>query len=190
MTLAPGTRLGPYQILGPLGAAAALDNAHRQGIVHRDLKPGNVMLTRSGAARQGAPQAKLLDFGLAKLRSEDAPIADAATEAPLTAKGQILGTIPYMAPEQLEGKPIDARTDLFAFGAIVPVSPFFFATGQTAVVLSVMFSTLALIVIGAAITLFTGRSVLFSAGRQVIFGLAAAALVYGVGRLVGLSIGG
>ncbi|MGZ8834037.1 MAG: VIT1/CCC1 transporter family protein [Thermoanaerobaculia bacterium] len=79
---------------------------------------------------------------------------------------------------------------LFAFGAIVPVSPFFFASGQTAVVLSVMFSTLALIVIGAAITLFTGRSVLFSAGRQVIFGLAAAALVYGVGRLVGVSIGG
>ena len=79
---------------------------------------------------------------------------------------------------------------LFAFGAIVPVSPFFFATGQTAVVLSVMFSTLALIIIGAAITLFTGRSVLFSAGRQVIFGLAAAALVYGVGRLVGVSIGG
>ena len=79
---------------------------------------------------------------------------------------------------------------LFAFGAIVPVSPFFFATGQTAVVLSVIFSTLALIVIGAAITLFTGRGVLFSAGRQVIFGLAAAALVYAVGRLVGVSIAG
>jgi VIT1/CCC1 family predicted Fe2+/Mn2+ transporter len=79
---------------------------------------------------------------------------------------------------------------LFAFGAIVPVSPFFFATGQTAQVFSVIFSTLALIVIGAAITLFTGRSVLFSAGRQVIFGLAAAALVYGVGRLVGVSIVG
>ena len=129
MELLEGETLAARLVRGPLEMAdvlafaiqiaAALDNAHRQGIVHRDLKPGNVMLTRSGAARQGSPQAKLLDFGLAKLRSEAAPIADAATEAPLTAKGQILGTIPYMAPEQLEGKPIDARTDLFAFGAMV-----------------------------------------------------------------------
>jgi vacuolar iron transporter family protein len=79
---------------------------------------------------------------------------------------------------------------LFAFGAIVPVSPFFFAEGQTAVLLSVVFSTLALVIIGAAITLFTGRSVLFSAGRQVLFGLGAAALVYAVGRLIGVSITG
>ena len=129
MELLEGETLTARLARGPLGMAdilafaiqiaAALDSAHRQGIVHRDLKPGNVMLTRSGAARQGSLQAKLLDFGLAKLRSETAPIADAATEAPLTAEGQILGTIPYMAPEQLEGKPIDARTDLFAFGAIV-----------------------------------------------------------------------
>ncbi len=129
MELLEGETLAARLARGPLATAdvlafaiqiaAALDNAHRHGIVHRDLKPGNVMLTRSGAARQSLPQAKLLDFGLAKLRSEAAPIADAATEAPLTAEGQILGTIPYMAPEQLEGKPIDARTDLFAFGAIV-----------------------------------------------------------------------
>jgi VIT1/CCC1 family predicted Fe2+/Mn2+ transporter len=79
---------------------------------------------------------------------------------------------------------------LFAFGAIVPVSPFFFADAQTAVVLSVVFSTLALFIIGAAITLFTGRSVLFSGMRQVIFGLGAAALVYAVGRLVGVSVSG
>ena len=122
-TLAARLARGPLEMADVLAfaiqIAAALDNAHRQGIVHRDLKPGNVMLTRSGAARQASPQAKLLDFGLAKLRSEVIPIADAATEAALTAKGQILGTIPYMAPEQLEGKPIDARTDLFAFGAIV-----------------------------------------------------------------------
>lgn len=77
---------------------------------------------------------------------------------------------------------------LFAFGAIVPVSPFFFAGGQTAILLSVVFSTLALFLTGGAITLFTGRSVLFSGARQVGFGLAAAALVYAIGRLVGLSI--
>ena len=122
-TLAARLAKGPLEMADVLALAiqiaAALDNAHRQGIVHRDLKPGNVMLTRSGATRQASPQAKLLDFGLAKLRPEVTPIADAATEAPLTAKGQILGTIPYMAPEQLEGKPIDARTDIFAFGAIV-----------------------------------------------------------------------
>jgi hypothetical protein len=131
-TLAARLAKGPLEIADVLAfaiqIAAALDAAHRQGIVHRDLKPGNVMLTRSGGARQGPLQAKLLDFGLAKLRSEAAPLADAATEAPLTAKGQILGTIPYMAPEQLEGKPIDARTDLFAFGAIV----FEMATGKRA----------------------------------------------------------
>lgn len=79
---------------------------------------------------------------------------------------------------------------LFAFGAIVPVSPFFFADAQTAVVLSVVFSTLALFIIGAAITLFTGRGVLFSGMRQVTFGLGAAALVYAVGRLVGVSVTG
>ena len=122
-TLAARLAQGPLAIADVLAfaiqIAAALDAAHRRGIVHRDLKPGNVMLTRPGASRHGAPQVKLLDFGLAKLRSEAAPIADAATEAALTAKGQILGTIPYMAPEQLEGKAIDARTDLFAFGAIM-----------------------------------------------------------------------
>ena len=79
---------------------------------------------------------------------------------------------------------------LFAFGAIVPVSPFFFADGQTAVLLSVIFSTLALFAIGAAITLFTGRGLWFSAMRQVLFGLGAAALVYAVGRLIGVSITG
>ena len=79
---------------------------------------------------------------------------------------------------------------LFAFGAIVPVSPFFFADAQTAVWLSLVFSTLALFVIGAAITLFTGRGVMFSGGRQVAFGLVAAGLVYAVGRLIGVSITG
>jgi VIT1/CCC1 family predicted Fe2+/Mn2+ transporter len=77
---------------------------------------------------------------------------------------------------------------LFAFGAVVPVSPFFFADGQTAVLLSVVFSTLALFIVGAAITLFTGRGVMFSGMRQVIFGLLAAGLVYSIGKLVGVSI--
>ena len=98
--------------------ADALDKAHRQGIVHRDLKPGNVMLTKSGV--------KLLDFGLAKAV---APLAResgltslptiAGSRQPLTQEGTILGTFQYMAPEQLEGREADARTDIFAFGAVL-----------------------------------------------------------------------
>lgn len=79
---------------------------------------------------------------------------------------------------------------LFSLGAIVPVIPFFFSNGMNAVVLSAVFSTFALFIVGAAITLYTGRSVLFSGGRQVAFGLAAAAFTFGVGRLVGVSMGG
>ena len=94
--------------------ADALDTAHRQGIVHRDLKPGNIMLTKTGA--------KLLDFGLAKLKpSHTAPVGVSATtqSAGLTGEGAILGTLQYMAPEQLEGKEADTRTDIFAFGAVL-----------------------------------------------------------------------
>jgi len=103
--------------------ADALDKAHRQGIVHRDLKPGNVMLTKSGV--------KLLDFGLAK------PVASVAskgsmtalpTQAELTREGTILGTFQYMAPEQLEGRDADARTDIFALGAVL----YEMATGKKA----------------------------------------------------------
>jgi Tol biopolymer transport system component len=94
--------------------ADALHKAHRQGIVHRDLKPNNVMLTGNGV--------KLLDFGLAKLR-QPAPgasvLSAVPTNAEVTAEGAILGTIQYMAPEQLEGQEADARTDIFAFGAVV-----------------------------------------------------------------------
>ncbi|HEY2018259.1 MAG TPA: protein kinase, partial [Bryobacteraceae bacterium] len=88
--------------------------AHRQGVVHRDLKPGNVMLTKSGA--------KLLDFGLAKIREVTQAVEDGDTRLltrDLTAQGTILGTLQYMAPEQLEGKDADARSDIFAFGAVV-----------------------------------------------------------------------
>ncbi|HYT32814.1 MAG TPA: protein kinase, partial [Thermoanaerobaculia bacterium] len=103
--------------------ADALDCAHRQGIVHRDLKPGNVMLTKSGV--------KLLDFGLAKAiaPSSALPLTSLPTQAsPVTQEGTILGTFQYMAPEQLEGKDVDGRTDIFAFGATL----YEMATGRKA----------------------------------------------------------
>jgi serine/threonine protein kinase len=95
--------------------ADALAKAHRQGIIHRDLKTGNIMLTKSGA--------KLMDFGLAKpVRA--AFLAGTSVGTPtlsnrLTTEGTIVGTLQYMAPEQLEGKEADVRSDIFAFGAVL-----------------------------------------------------------------------
>ena len=115
-TLAARLEKGPLPIDQALKCAAeiadALDKAHQQGLVHRDVKPGNIMLTKSGS--------KLLDFGLAKL----APLAESRATAitgghELTGQGIILGTLQYMAPEQIEGEEADARSDLFSFGAVL-----------------------------------------------------------------------
>ena len=118
-SLAERLPAGPVPVLEALKIAVdicdALDKAHRSGIVHRDLKPANVMLTRAGA--------KLLDFGLAR---SEAPVVTTSglsmlptTPPNLTVQGAILGTFQYMAPEQIEGLEADARTDIFAFGALL-----------------------------------------------------------------------
>jgi serine/threonine protein kinase len=105
--------------------ADALERAHRHGIIHRDLKPGNIMLTKDGA--------KLLDFGLARVEATGTPSHETLAlmetqDHKLTEKGVMLGTFQYMAPEQLEGTEADARTDIFALGAVI----YEMATGKAA----------------------------------------------------------
>ena len=129
-TLAERLRKGPLPLneiyrIG-IAVAEALAVAHHQGVMHRDLKPGNIMLTQAGA--------KLMDFGLAKpIGLQTAPSGSAAAPSftaaatlsgpsplsPLTTAGTIVGTIQYMSPEQIEGKEADARSDIFAFGAVL-----------------------------------------------------------------------
>ena len=115
VTLATRLEDGPLPLALALRVAIqiadALDHAHRHGVVHRDLKPANVILTRDSV--------KLLDFGLATLteRDEERPVD--ATRSELTEVGVITGTVPYMAPEQIEGREVDGRTDIFAFGVVL-----------------------------------------------------------------------
>jgi Tol biopolymer transport system component len=126
-TLADRAARGPLPLADVLRygiqIADGLDRAHRAGIVHRDLKPGNIMITKTGA--------KLLDFGLAKGGATTS--AESAADVPtiaksLTQEGTIIGTFQYMAPEQLEGAPADARTDIFALGTVL----YEMATGRRA----------------------------------------------------------
>jgi Tol biopolymer transport system component len=105
-----------------------LEKAHRTGVVHRDLKPGNIMITKTGT--------KLMDFGLAKsctatdsdFSGATATLSSPAVSQPLTARGTVLGTFQYMSPEQVEGKDVDARSDIFSFGAVL----YEMATGKRA----------------------------------------------------------
>ncbi len=126
MELVEGETLGDRLVTKPLSLdqvldlgihiADALDAAHGHGIIHRDIKPGNILITKRG-------QAKLMDFGLAKQagppEAGGSTMATAIGEQPLTSPGSALGTVAYMSPEQARGEELDARTDLFSFGAVL-----------------------------------------------------------------------
>src|ERR1700674_3239841 len=121
--------LPPEQVLKyGIEICEGLEKAHKTGVTHRDLKPGNIMLTKTGA--------KLMDFGLAKASGAGPPPSSSLTmtlsgpsaDQPLTARGMLVGTFQYMSPEQMEGKEADARSDIFALGAVL----YEMATGQRA----------------------------------------------------------
>lgn len=122
----------PLPIAETLGIAVQLANAlaaaHNAGIVHRDLKPSNIILLRTGATQHGAPQVKVLDFGLARIASAAAPALETTIAAPLTGIGMLVGTVPYMSPEQVEGREADARSDIFSLGSVI----YEMATGRRA----------------------------------------------------------
>ena len=121
MELLDGESLAERLLGGPLAPREALERAieivgaliaaHRVGLVHCDSKPANIILTRTGA--------KLLDFGVAAICRPDEPSNGSTLTAPLTEVGAIVGTLSYMAPEQIEGRTIDPRADIFAFGAVL-----------------------------------------------------------------------
>jgi eukaryotic-like serine/threonine-protein kinase len=116
-TLADRLSRGPLPVGQALSTTAeiaeALAAAHRAGILHRDLKPANVMLTKAGV--------KLLDFGLARLKTprDACEVSERTTQEPATSPHTLMGTLPYMSPEQLDGKRVDARSDIFSFGALL-----------------------------------------------------------------------
>ena len=111
----------------------ALHAAHTKGIIHRDLKPGNILVVKR--------QVKLLDFGLAK-HVPNVTVGESTVTSALTAEGQIVGTLQYMSPEQLQGKAADARSDLFAFGCVlyemISGKPAFSGSNPASVIASIL----------------------------------------------------